>query len=256
MCNPLTLQLMKTRYAFLPLLLIGLMIQSAWAQQDDDASDKDKNTITVKRFRSPRGNVIIHRGDDDRTVEVIRSDDDGHTTIIVNGDTLKADDDFVWFDGDYLRHRFSPQIAPGSRSLYFSDDDLHFGEDFALDLDAPPFFDGDFTFNLDGNDGALGNLFLNRSSNKINQKEAEARTLARKARTLEGDERVKAEQELETLLGEIFDMKQETREERIKRMTERLSKEREALSERENARTEMIERRKKSLLGERDPLAW
>jgi hypothetical protein len=86
--------------------------------------------------------------------------------------------------------------------------------------------------------------------------ERESRALARRAREADGTERARLEGELRDALERTFDLRQQARRDRAERLQEEAAEIREETSEREAARREIIERRQRELLGERDALDW
>ena len=112
---------------------------------------------------------------------------------------------------------------------------------------------------FDGLDGDSPMLWVHgelEQQQKISEQEQQSRKLAREIKDAEAGERADLEVELEALLGEIFDLKQDARVSEIERLQERIEKLRVTSDEREANRSEVIERRKSTLLGDRDPLEW
>ncbi len=83
----------------------------------------------------------------------------------------------------------------------------------------------------------------------VRQLELEAQRLARAVRGAEGDERTRLNDELAEKLGEIFDHKQELRQEEIDRLQSQLDKAVGKREEREGIREEIIRRRMDQLIG-------
>lgn len=100
----------------------------------------------------------------------------------------------------------------------------------------------------------LGTRMAERA--EINRMEAEARELARRAGEAEGEERDRLEAELRAHLDELFAEKLAVERERLDRRRERLEHDQQAFDERRRRRGEIIERRLRDLLGDRDVLEW
>lgn len=97
----------------------------------------------------------------------------------------------------------------------------------------------------------------------IAEGERESRTLARRLRRAEGDERDALAEQLRQSLGRTFDLKQQARRERIEhlqaegdRLRTDLAELEAEVAERDAARREIIENRRQELLGESDGLDW
>ncbi|RMF61767.1 MAG: hypothetical protein D6746_05070, partial [Bacteroidetes bacterium] len=86
--------------------------------------------------------------------------------------------------------------------------------------------------------------------------EREAERMARALRRAEGEDRKRQEEALRQKLEEIFERKMQLSEERLNELQEALKEARKQLEARRRARSEIIERRLKELLGERDLFAW
>ena len=86
--------------------------------------------------------------------------------------------------------------------------------------------------------------------------EMESRRLAQRARRAEGEERTRLEAELEEKLREIFDRKQQLREEHIEHLREELDEALEKHNARTQDRQEIIDRRLNQLLGKSTRYDW
>lgn len=93
-------------------------------------------------------------------------------------------------------------------------------------------------------------------SQELRALEREIEFLAQRIRTAENGDRAELEAELDAKLAEAFDQKQEASRQEAEELAQRLAELRDRLTEREAARAEVIARRKRSLLGERDALDW
>lgn len=105
-----------------------------------------------------------------------------------------------------------------------------------------------------GDSAPLGDAW--QSQREVAEMERQSRDLARQVRSAEGAERERLEQELRAHLDELFSTKLELRRERVERLAERLERERAELDQRRSRRSEIVERRYRELLGERDELDW
>lgn len=93
-------------------------------------------------------------------------------------------------------------------------------------------------------------------SSVVVEMEKEARELSRRARAAEGSERRQLEAELRTHLESLMQEKLAHEERVLERRRTRLEEESRRLQERRERRTDIIERRFRDLLGERDVLEW
>lgn len=100
----------------------------------------------------------------------------------------------------------------------------------------------------------LGDIMEERG--EIMRMEAEARELARRARSAEGAERERLEDELRAHLDDLFSQKLNLERERLDRMQQRVERGQRELEERSARRGEIVERRYRELLGDRDVLEW
>lgn len=91
---------------------------------------------------------------------------------------------------------------------------------------------------------------------EVAEKEREASRLAREWRRAETSERARLEADLDRMLEEIFEAKEEARKEELARLNERAKDLEARAAERQHRKAEIISRRKNRLLGEDDPLAW
>jgi DNA anti-recombination protein RmuC len=139
-------------------------------------------------------------------------------------------------------------------------------EDLLGDFDPPRFVWRGHPGGLQHEFGALqseleglrefGRQFSFHRDQELRGMEQDARDLARRARQAEGKQREQLESELDDILSEIFEHKNEERRESIASMEERLEEMRDRQAKREAAQTEIIEQRKRELLGEENYLEW
>lgn len=139
-----------------------------------------------------------------------------------------------FFDGDNGRFEFDEMFGDRLHALR---DNLTVLDDFGGQLER----------------GLAGSM---RESSEIARMDMESRRLARQVRNAEGAERERLEGELEELLAEIFEKKQALRAQRIERLQDELDKLETDQRQRTSARQEIIERRLRELLGERDVYDW
>jgi DNA polymerase II small subunit/DNA polymerase delta subunit B len=106
-----------------------------------------------------------------------------------------------------------------------------------------------------------GNTFepyvaLFESNEEIRRLETRSRELAAQVRRADASEKAELTRELTAVLNEIFDLKLQSQQERVERISGELEELRSRIQERSNARSQIIERRVRELTGERDALAW
>ncbi len=135
----------------------------------------------------------------------------------------------------------------------------HFGDDEDNDFTVFSDYFGNFGNVLAGGFGDDFTVHLGESMKErteLMKMEMESQRLARRARRADGDERAQLEQELQEKLNEIFDRKQELRENRIEQLRESLNKALNQQNERDQSRNEIIDRRLRELLGQSDKYDW
>lgn len=174
----------------------------------------------------------------------------------------EGDDEFVFFsDDDDVAHRRFAFQSP--RFLEELDNEPMLGlvrRDFPNALHE---FDMSFNFEpLHENlmvlrEGMNAPFIIGSMTNgEIRRLERKSRDIARKLRNSEGEETTELNQELENILNQIFDMKLESQQERIEKMSGELDELRARVQERVSSRAEIINRRFRELRGERDTLDW
>lgn len=202
---------------------------------------------------------------DDKTTIIIELDDDGDRRVVVNGEELDDDEAEAYLKE--WREEWGPRVyvrSPGKdRTFFFRhgfDDDpaFHFkgmmDEPVVFDLEGFPHEGVMMDRLVEGLHGGLGRSMEERA--EIARMDAASRRLAREARRAEGAERDRLEQELQEKLNEIFEKKQALRAERIERLRSELEEAEAEQAERQELRQEIIDRRLKELLGERDKYDW
>lgn len=207
-------------------LVTGAVVAPAAAQDDrwDDESAyelEDLSDLLALDF-DPGMFWMGNACDDDEDCDVSIGFDDGENLIVVNGDTLRN-----W------KMRF-PHVGP-------------FAFDFKSDGDHRPHFK--MRRHFQPHHGWQGDP-------EIRRMEHEARTLARKARRAEGDEKAGLEKELDAKLNAIFDLKLEKQEKAIQRAEERVERLKERRKKRLEARDEIIQDRKEELVGRERYMEW
>ncbi len=259
-----------TLYGTLALLLVGLCFDVSLAQEEKEDENNEERVIVIER-KNDDGPAMkrrhrirtkkAHPGGD-YSVWVDRDDD--NVTVIVDGDTLEGDAKIEWLSEHDMEGHDGPmhfkmrRPGPGAFAFHFDDDDF---PEVEFDMDDLPFGnmffrdgdDGEHVFSLNGD---MGRFMRWNHNAEVMKMESKARKLARKARKAEGAEADEAEAELDALLAEIFAKKQADRQERIEHLEAELAKEKEELQARMQAEQDIIERRKKQLLGKRDRLDW
>ncbi len=257
----------------IPVLVAALISVSGMAQEEGDRLMADDGDLLI--YRSDDGSIKIKReGSDVGTwVAVVNPDDSGRKVVVKkmremsvddegNVAVLKPDDDagdnevVIWKSDDGKEMRFR---SPRVHRFRFEGDSGDRFEDYFLfrDHDFGPFVPGGSV----GPDWMRGHPleWVEESAEnrrKIADMDRQSRELSRQIARAEGDGAKRLEAELDELLGEIFDLKQETRTTQIERLQERVDELLQTQSTRRTQREDIIARRKKQLLGERDPLEW
>lgn len=249
----------------LPVLVLGLLAQPVLAQ-------KSNAVVTVEKTD----------GDDTVVVKI----EDGKRTVTVNGEVLDDEAaekyldemDVLWVgDDDGYVWRVGPR---GNRFHFFGDDDGAFMADFhkrfqkelphvyaygsddardnvfVLDDQLRGLRDGLAAFGTHGNEFAFGLSSSMKERSEIARMDMESRRLAMEIREADEADRTELERELQDLLEDLFDRKLTLRAERVEALREQLDEAEAARQERQQNRQEIIERRMKELLGERDKYDW
>ena len=233
---------MKTR--LLPGIAVALLAVFVLVRPSSAQEEAEADTIYVSG---------------DKTIIIV--DEDGERIIVrgigdVDWPRIFVDDDLI------SPHTF--RVRPGQfrmprvefRGRHFDDEDddddeqdFVFFDSFAGDLDhlLGEGFGGDFTIRL-------GESMKERQ--EIRRLEMESHQLARQVRRADDDERAQLEQELAEKLNEIFDRKQALREKRVEQLREAMNKALDEQNDREANRNEIIDRRLRELLGQRDRYDW
>lgn len=193
--------------------------------------------------------------DSDSVVIVLK---DG-SRIVVNGDNVTGEGIFAFkFDTDELKRnmeRFA--ITPDKFRFEHVPADWEVRTENLLKQIDPIIVDGpDFVFDSFDLGGPFFSPEFREERNEIVRLEREVRELAREARQAEGQERERLEAEIREKLETILDNKLSLRERHIEKLEERVNEERSYLQKRREARGEIINRRFRELLGEKDVFDW
>lgn len=221
-------------------------------------------SVQAQNSESAKADTLIIN---DKTI-VVTIDEDGHRVYIDGEEANEADSGYFFFDGEPGHKGFGVFEGPdGKRNHVFM---RH-----KRGVPGTKWFDnqeGKVVFGLDGIEPVMDRLgdlaffgdgplqFQWKGSMKerveISRMDMESRRLAHKVRDANGDERTRLEAELDELLDDIYNRKQQIRAEEIERLEKRLAELRDTQQLRRSSRNDIIERRKKELLGERDELDW
>jgi len=204
----------------------------------------------IKELKDKKKGVYFSSGDDDGNSNgfAFFSDDDGvHSRHLrlknSGGNTWMTDSDFD------SPSEFVFKSRNGSRAIYDAIDP----EEMVITNE----WTGPMRERMEKISGKMGNYAMfSEHSRKMGKMEREARELAHNARKAEADDRSEIESKLTDLLGQIFDMKLEQRQERMETMSKELEKLNAMISERTAARSEIIQRRFDQLLGKDDVMEW
>ena len=212
--------------------------------------DEDGNE---RRFTMD-GNYMQWRSNDDAAVTDTTID--GHRVIIIR--TPDGNEEIIELDG-MMDHAFSFAMPDFNMPHFEQDFDFEMPEGLGMHLrmfgdgGSNPFAFGPNFMHLEGVMGASSET--RREMMKLERRSME---LAARIRHDEGGERAELESELDDVLESLFDLRGRARAERADRMEEQaeeLRQEaqelRESLNERNRDRSNIIEERKRELLGER-----
>ena len=139
------------------------------------------------------------------------------------------------------------------------------GADGRLRFRVPEFEGGGFRFfhGADGFENLLGDFSLPGLEGRlfvedaeVRRMEREAHTLAQRVRRAEAADRSALEQELRAKLDALFEHKMDLQAERIERLEQELQEQRGRYEARRRAQDEIVERRLRELLGEKNVLDW
>ena len=251
----------KSLAAVMALLVVGFLGMSAASAQEADTIDVKDDRVVIEiedgkiyvngEAVGDEENPFVIRFRDGRDVSVFMPGQRGffhrrgggpRGMVWVGPDGDEAEifgRDFTVrvprIEADVLRER---HIAPMIERLRDHDFTFEFNPEFEHEMEA------------------LGNHVWIYGDDELREMEREAHALARDARRAEGAERDRLEGELQDKLEAIFDYKMEKRAEQIDELREEMEEQRARIEERRQAREDIIERRKRQLLGERDIFVW
>ncbi len=189
------------------------------------------------------------------TVDTLISyDDNGNKRIKIISKKMKGGEG----NNSLELHELLNDDVGKSGVFFFGDDDRKArfelkglsDNEFDFKIDIESLMDGSMNlhnsdeniFFLDGHEGFSGDV-------EVMKMESESKKLARQIRNEDNSsEKDRMEGELETLLTDIFDRKQENMESRLQKKSERLDEEKAELAERKSNRSKMLEDRKAELL--------
>lgn len=237
------------------LLLLALALAALpAAAQDAPARSEREIVITIDstdravRFVRPDGDVLFFHGEPG----------DGRRTFGFDRG-VRIERPFGTPGERVMIRRFTRDGEAGADTIRFEVPDVsHL-------LDRLP-REGRFEWNRDG---TPFQLFLGEpgvsteTRDRMRDLERRSRDLAREARTASGSERTRLERELVGILGELFEVRADARRERaayLREQAERFQADareiEDSLRERDAQRRELIDARRRELLGERDAADW
>ena len=238
----------RLRQVGLPLLAALLLAGPAVAQETEDtrATDGEKKTVVIEI-------------------------EDGQRRVFVDGEELTGAEAEAFLqkwkeEEGAIKGRYRMRIPSGEHDVVVSGEApnvFHFKNRLGPLHERMKYGDAEIAFR-DGalwmeHLGELGGLMGHGSMKgraEIARMEAESRRLAHEVLEAEGAERTRLENELREKLNEIFARKQALRAEHMDELREKLNALETEHSERAAAQREIVERRLKTLLGERDKYDW
>ena len=245
------------------LLLWGARtLAPATAQAQETESGTERVVVEVRdgkvfvngeeREIGDNGRIILRRADGDEIVVVTEKDGPVWFSSVGFGERARA-------DAERAREKAMTayrMAMPGHNREFVMEFDppvMPELEDLDIDLDI----EGRLAEAFELQEGLHPNVFsLRVQSEELRELEREIRSKARELRHAEEAERAGIEAELAELVSQAFSMKLDQERKEIERLQERLSELQHRLQERETNRREIMERRKKDLLGRRDNLDW
>ncbi len=199
------------------------------------------------------GRIVLRKGDGDRVVVITGKDGPLWYSATGLAPRLRAETERA---RDMARMAYRLHVPePGENDLFleFESPDLSHLEGMEFDVDV----EGRLAEAFESVDGLRGNLFrLQEQSGELREMESRIREKARQIRRAENGERAALETELDALLNEAFALKLKQEREDMQKLEQRLTELQHRLQERETNRRDIIERRKKEMLGRRDSLDW
>ncbi len=259
------------------LLVLGAVVLGAPAVTAQDLTvERDGTAITITR---PDGTVERFTVDEATPLRVRVKDgplvverEEGEGAAHLRRFEMQRDGEgpAIWFEGEGDEpHAFAFRTGPDE--AMFGLEDLDFGADAdslvhrMLRFRDVPGGVG-LAFGEEGMmpwPGFAGRGVAPETRQAIAEGERASREIARQLRRAGEDERERLTRELRDTLERTFDLKQQARREQVEHLqqsAERLQRDlgevNDEIAERERARHEIIERRQRELLGERDGLDW
>lgn len=232
------------------LLLLGVALWVAPAYAQDLTVERDGDTATVT---FPDGSTHTFTLDEDTPLRLRVEDRD----VVIAPEGSPSIE---------RRFRFRREGGPEAFAFHLDPDDLpgveglapHFrfhADSLMGSLRRFHVAPGEFDVELSGM--ALGMRGVSPELRRqIAEAERESRELAARARQAEGAEADRLRQDLRATLERAFDLRMQARRERLERLHADAAQLAEDLEQRQATRREMIERRERQLLGERDGLDW
>ncbi len=256
------------------LLVLGLFFSPVGQSMAQDRTEEGtKTVIEIKDGKVFLNGEEVAELEDAEGPVLLRRSKDGESEDIwfSNSDIFKGRSGFVMrgFDDDEpFRIRSSPRAfgyvtGDDARVELFSDDDFEgrfeverLARRYSEEAQAMAERMADQSVRI-GSLAPRMNVFYGRQALSEEGREAEMRSreLARKMRMEDGDV-AELEAELDAILGQVFDEKQDAHQERIDEMRQKLAELEEQLSQRQQDRADIIEKRKNELLGRSSRYDW
>ena len=245
--NDLSTMTTKLTHAVRILGTLALLVLFAFPAKAQEGKEIDVNRIEVKD-----GKVYVN-GEEVKELEnkdwrIHFSSDRDHGLAFFRGDGEGG------FGNFSIRSPRLLESFDNEPFFVWEDNDFrHAKNDFDFSMQMAPFHESMEMIR----DGAFGSFMIGSGSNgEIRKLERKSRELARKIRRAEDGEKAELNEELEALVNQIFELKLETHQERIRKISADLDKLREQVQDRIASRDQVIQRRLSQLRGERDALDW
>lgn len=234
----------------------------ALAQETGDETVRDQRVVVEVRDGKvyvngketavgESGRIVLRKGDGDEVV--VFTDEDGGAWVSAYGIGPRA-------RADAQRAR---EMARSMVRMHAPDFDAG---DFVVEFEPPDLSElGDLELEIEGRladvfelqENFNGNVFQwQKQSEELRELEGEIRRKAREVRRADENDRAALEAELDALVDRAFDLKLEDERSGITDLERRLEELRDRVGDREANRREIVERRKKDLLGRHDNLDW
>lgn len=199
------------------------------------------------------GRLVLRTGDGDHIVVVTDEDGPVWYSAVGVGARARADAERAREMARMAYRLHAPDRDHNEFVMEFEPPDLSGLEDLEFDVDVEGQLDDVF----EHVDGLRGNMFrLRMQSEELRELESEIRSKAREIRRAEDDESAALEAELDDLLNQAFELKLQAEQKNLAEMEEHITELQHRIQERETNRHEIMDRRKKELLGRHDDLDW